>query len=127
MTATGHRTELLLSTRLLELLLGAQLVGVTAFLLAAIHGARRQACVTLTTDLLVAVVFPGEELQRWLDHTTAEAQDQVESRLFLDVVVGQSAAVLELLPCENEALLVRGYALFVLNFRFHVVDGVRGF
>ena len=37
----------------------------------------------------------------------AEAQHQVKRRLLLDVVVGQSAAILQLLPREDEALLVR--------------------
>ncbi|KAG2308313.1 hypothetical protein Bca52824_028061 [Brassica carinata] len=39
---------------------------------------------------------------------TAETEDEVESRLLLDVVVGEGASVLELLPGEDEPLLVRG-------------------
>ena len=50
----------------------------------------------------------------------------MESRLLLDVVVRKSAAVLELLTSEDEALLIRGDALLVLNLGLHVVDGVRG-
>ena len=50
----------------------------------------------------------------------------MESRLLLDVVVGQGAAVLELLARENQALLVRGDALLVLDLGLHVVDRVRG-
>jgi hypothetical protein len=34
----------------------------------------------------------------------------VESRLLLDIVVGERAAVLELLTREDQALLVRGNA-----------------
>ncbi len=45
--------------------------------------------------------------------------------LLLDVVVGERAAVLELFPGENETLLVRWDALLVLDFRLHVLDGVR--
>jgi hypothetical protein len=37
----------------------------------------------------------------------AEAEHQVQRRLLLDVVVGQGAAVIQLLPGEDEALLVR--------------------
>jgi hypothetical protein len=48
-------------------------------------------------------------------HTTTKTEDQVEGRLLLDVVVGESAAVLELLAGENQALLVRWDALLVLN------------
>jgi hypothetical protein len=35
-------------------------------------------------------------------------EDQVKSRLFLDVVVTQSTAILELFTSEDESLLVRG-------------------
>ena len=50
----------------------------------------------------------------------------MEGRLLLDVVVRKSAAVLELLTSEDEALLIRGDTLLVLNLGLHVVDGVRG-
>ena len=49
----------------------------------------------------------------------------MESRLLLDVVVGQGATVLELLASEDEALLIGGDALLVLDLGLHVVDGVR--
>merc|ERR1719197_312904 len=55
-----------------------------------------------------------------------EAQDEVERRLLLDVVVREGAAVLELLAGEDEALLVRRNALLVLDLLLHVVDRVRG-
>ncbi|KAF7077747.1 hypothetical protein CFC21_082267 [Triticum aestivum] len=58
-------------------------------------------------------------------HTTAKAEHQVEGGLLLDVVVCQSAAILKLLAGEDEALLVRGDALLVLDLRLDVVDGVR--
>merc|ERR1712151_1356426 len=58
-------------------------------------------------------------------HAATEAQHQVERRLLLDVVVGQGAAVLQLLAREDEALLVRRDALLVLDLRLHVVDRVR--
>jgi hypothetical protein len=44
----------------------------------------------------------------------------------LDVVVRQRAAVLELLAGEDQALLVRGDALLVLDLALHIVDGVAG-
>ncbi|OIW32143.1 hypothetical protein CONLIGDRAFT_256351 [Coniochaeta ligniaria NRRL 30616] len=43
----------------------------------------------------------------------------------LDVVVGESAAILKLLAGKDQALLVWGNALLVLNLRLHIVDGVR--
>ena len=42
------------------------------------------------------------------------------------LVVTQSAAVLELLAGKDEALLIRGNALLVLDLLLDVLDGVRG-
>ena len=49
----------------------------------------------------------------------------MERRLLLDVVVGQGAAVLELLASKDQALLVRWDALLVLDLGLDIVDGVR--
>jgi len=59
-----------------------------------------------------------------LGHTTTEAEDQVECGLLLDVVVGKSAAILELLAGEDQALLVWGISLLVLDLGLDIVDGV---
>jgi hypothetical protein len=50
----------------------------------------------------------------------------VERGLLLDVVVAEGAAVLQLLAGEDQALLVGGDALLVLNLGLDVVDGVGG-
>ena len=55
-----------------------------------------------------------------------ESEDEVESTLLLDVVVGESPAVLELLASKDQPLLVRGDALLVLDLGLHILDGVRG-
>jgi hypothetical protein len=139
------------ASRLLELLLGAELVGVAAFLLTlwgllamschctrhrrrmrgwtwlwrmtyAVDSPRWQTCVALAADHLVAVVLGGKGLERGLNDATTETEDQVESRLLLDVVVGESAAILELLAGEDEALLVRGNALLVLDLALHILQ-----
>jgi hypothetical protein len=112
--------------RLLELLLGSKLVSVSTLALAAVGGTRRETSVALAADHLVAVELGGQSLQGGLDDTTTETEDQVESGFLLDVVVGEGAAILELLASENQALLVRGNALLVLDLRLDVVDGVRG-
>jgi hypothetical protein len=65
----------------------------------------------------------GQRLHEDL-HTTAKAEDQVERRFLLNIVVGQGTTVLELLASEDEALLVRGNAFLILNLGFNVVDGV---
>jgi len=44
----------------------------------------------------------------------------VDGRLLLDVVVGEGAAVLQLLPCKNQALLVGRDPLLVLDFRLRL-------
>ena len=57
-------------------------------------------------------------------HTTSETEHQVEGGLLLDVIVGKSAAVLELLAGEDEALLVGRDTFLILDLGLHVVDGV---
>lgn len=57
--------------------------------------------------------------------TSAQAQHQMQSGLLLDVVISQSAAVIQLLSSEDQTLLVRGNALLVLHLLLHLVNGVR--
>ena len=74
--------------------------------------------------------------------SASEAKDEMEGRLFLDVVVGEGTAVFELLASEDQALLVGWDALFVccdvsdtsrlglrmrpaLDFGLDVVNGIR--
>eukprot|EP01046_Picozoa_sp_COSAG06_P060081 COSAG06_NODE_12652_length_1347_cov_1.212340_2_plen_142_part_00 len=85
-------------------LLRAQLVCVAALLLAAVGRLRVQAGVALAADHLLTVVLAGKDHERRLDDAAAEAEDQVESGLLLDVVVSQGAAILELLASKDEAL-----------------------
>ncbi len=87
----------------------------------AVDSPRGQAGVALAADHFVAVVLGGKGLKRGLDDTTTETEDEVESRLLLDVVVGKSAAILELLAGEDQALLVRGNALLVLDLGLDIV------
>merc|ERR1719335_728525 len=60
-------------------------------------------------------------------HTTTKTEDQVKSRLLLNVVVRKSAAILELLASEDQTLLIWGNALLVLDLSFYVLDGIRSF
>ena len=59
-------------------------------------------------------------------HAATETQDQVEGRLLLDVVIRESASILELLSGKDEALLIRRDSLLVLDLGLHVVDRVAG-
>jgi hypothetical protein len=57
-------------------------------------------------------------------HTTSKSEDEMEGGLFLDVVVLESATVLELFSSEDESLLVWGNSFFVLNLSLDGLDGV---
>jgi len=58
--------------------------------------------------------------------TTTETEHEVKCGLLLDVVVGESTAIFELLASKDQALLVGGNAFLVLDLGLDVVDGVRG-
>merc|ERR1712242_73189 len=57
---------------------------------------------------------------------TTKAEDQVQGRFFLNVVVGQSAAILQLLAGKDQPLLIRGNSLLVLDLGLDILDGIRG-
>merc|ERR1719350_871590 len=59
-------------------------------------------------------------------HSSSEPEDEMKSRLLLDVIVGQGPAVFELLSSEDQPLLVWGNPLLVLDLGLDVLDGVRG-
>lgn len=50
----------------------------------------------------------------------------MEGGLFLDVIVAQGAAVFELFAGEDEALLIRGNTLLVLDLALDIVNGIAG-
>jgi len=58
-------------------------------------------------------------------HTTTESEYEMEGGLLLDVVVGESSAVLKLLSSEDESLLIGWDSLLVLNLGLDVLNGVR--
>ena len=51
----------------------------------------------------------------------------MKGRFFLDVVVGQGSAILKLLSGEDQSLLVRRDAFFVLDLGLDVFNGVGWF
>jgi len=112
---------------LFQLLLWAQLVGVSALLLAAVLCARRQTSVALTAHHLVAVVGLGESSEGRVNDSSAKTKDEVERGLLLDVVVAQGAAIFELLASEDKALLIGRDAFLVLDLGLHILDGVGRF
>ena len=86
----------------------------SALLLAAVLGPAGVAGVALAADHLVLAILERELEEVEVDigvgaalAAAAEAEHQVQRRLLLDVVVGQGALVLQLLPGEDEPLLLR--------------------
>jgi len=69
--------------------------------------------------------FAGQSLHEDL-HTAAESEDEMEGAFLLDVVIGKSSAVLELLPGEDESLLVGRDPFLVLDLGLDILDGVTG-
>ena len=57
-------------------------------------------------------------------HTTSKSEDEMESGLLLDVVIGESSAVFELLTSEDKSLLIWRNTFFVLDLGFDVLNGV---
>lgn len=51
--------------------------------------------------------FAGEGFHEDL-HTTSETKNKMKGRLLLNVIIGESAAVFELLSGEDKSLLIRG-------------------
>jgi hypothetical protein len=60
-------------------------------------------------------------------HSTTETEDEMERGFLLNVVVRESAPVLELLASEDQALLVWGDAFLVLDLGLDIIDRIRGF
>ena len=59
-------------------------------------------------------------------HSAAETKDEVKSGLLLNVIVGKSATVFELLASEDQALLIGRITFLVLDLGLDIVDGVGG-
>jgi hypothetical protein len=75
---------------------------------------------------IVAVVANRASTKLTDLHATTETENKVESRFFLDVIIGKSTAIFKLLSSEDQALLVRRDALLILDLALNIVDGVAG-
>jgi len=60
-------------------------------------------------------------------HTSSQTEYQMQSGLFLDVVVWEGAAILKLFASKDQPLLVWGNSLLVLDFGLDIFNGVRWF
>ena len=93
----------------------------SALSLAAVNGLLWEVGVALSADHLLALEFSGELGEIWGNlassgTTASESEDEMESGLLLDVVVGKGASVLELLASEDESLLIGRDSFLVLDF-----------
>merc|ERR550525_466054 len=59
-------------------------------------------------------------------HTSPQSEHEMKSALLLDVVVGESSSVFELLASEDQSLLIWGDSFLVLDLSLDVLNGVRG-
>jgi len=57
-------------------------------------------------------------------HSTSKSEDEMESGLLLDVVVGEGSSILKLLTSEDESLLIWRDTFLVLDLSLDVLDGV---
>merc|ERR1711970_1322978 len=74
--------------------------------------------------LVLDFLGSGESLLLTFLAATSEAEDKMQRGLFLDVVVGESAAILKLLAGEDQPLLIGRDSFLVLNLCLDVLDGV---
>jgi hypothetical protein len=77
--------------------------------------------IALAANHLILVIFAGKNLERGLNDSTTETEDQMEGRLLLDVVVRKSATILKLLTGENQTLLIRGDSFLILNLGLDIL------
>merc|ERR1712024_246997 len=99
--------------RLLQLLLGSDVGGVSAFLVTANH--------------FVGIVFLGQKSQGWFNDTTTKSQHQMKSRFFLDIVIRQCSAIFQLFASKDQTLLIWRNSLLVLDLSLDIFDSVRRF
>jgi hypothetical protein len=52
------------------------------------------------------------------------SRTEVKSGLFLNVIIGKGPAILKLFSSEDEALLIRGDSLLVLDLGLDIIDGI---
>ena len=92
----------------------------TTLSLSAVRSLWWESNITFSANHLLTLELSGKGSKIWLNfhltHTSAsKSEDEMESGLFLDVVIGKSSSVFELLTSEDESLLIWGNTFFILN------------
>jgi hypothetical protein len=119
------KVDLCNANGLLQLLLGAEVVGVAALLLATVGCTRVQASIALAANHLLTVVLAGQDLQARLNDATTKPEHEMEGGLLLDVVVRQCTSIFQLLAGKDQPLLVWRDAGLVLDLGLDILNGVR--
>ena len=57
--------------------------------------------------------------------SSTKTEDQVQGGLLLDVVIGESTSIFQLLSSKDQTLLIRGDSLLILDLGLDIVNGIR--
>merc|ERR1712121_479534 len=57
-------------------------------------------------------------------HTSSQSENQMQSTLLLDVIVGESSSIFKLLSGKDQSLLIWGDSFLVLDLGLHILKGV---
>ena len=113
-------------SQLLQLLLGAEVVAVSALLLTAVVSTKRKTSVALTAHHLLAVVLLGQSSQGGLDHSSSHLEEHFNGGGLADSAGADSLRIIELLSSENKTLVVVVDVLLLLDHLLDVLHGLRG-
>ena len=111
---------------LLQLLLGTEVVAVSASLLTAVVSTRGKTRVALAANHLLAVVLLGEGSEGGLDHTTSHLEQHFNGGFTRNVVGTDGLRVVEFLAGENETLVLVVDVFLLLEHLLHVLHGLSG-
>ena len=103
-----------------NLLLWSDVTVMSALSLSAVDGLWWESDVALSADHLLTLELSGESSEIWLNFhlthtTTSKSEDEMEGGLFLDVIIGKSSSIFELLSSEDQSLLIWGNTFFILD------------
>merc|ERR1712114_36819 len=60
-------------------------------------------------------------------HTSSQSENQMKGAFLLNVVIGESSSILELLSSKDQPLLIWWNSFLVLDLGFDILDGIRWF
>ena len=112
--------------QLLQLLLGAEVVAVSALLLTAVVSTKRKTSVALTAHHLLAVVLLGQSSQGGLDHSSSHLEQHFNGGSLADSAGADRLRIVQLLASEHKTLVVVVDVLLLLNHLLDVLHGLRG-